>query len=256
MSTLLLVLVACLGTTDPVEEIVAEEEVEIAAPEPEAPAPLPRATEPKYAATQVLIAWEGAVRAPPGVDRGEAEAQHLAEAIHARALAGEDLEDLARTYSDGPAGPRGGQLGVYLTGTMVPDFESAVASVEVGEIAPPVRTPFGWHVPRRDRVREAEVSHIMVSWEGAWRSESALSRDAARARIEEAARRLEAGEDFAALARSLSEDPSAQEGGRLGAIAPGQTVPAFEEAVFALEPGERSGVVETPYGFHLVVRHR
>ena len=87
-----------------------------------------------------------------------------------------------------------------------------------------------------------------------------VSPDAAepdRAEARERARRLRIdaanGGDFEALAREHSEDPgSAADGGDLGLVVEGQTVPAFEAALFALEPGELSDVVETPFGFHVI----
>lgn len=228
------------------------------AAEPPAPQPAQAASAepvlPKYAATQVLVAFRGAAAAGAGVTRSEEEARALAEEVWRRASAGEPLEDLARETSDGPAAPRGGRLGVYVTGTMVPDFERAVAAVEVGGVTRPFRTPFGWHVVRRDPVVEAHLRHVLVAWNGTWRSGATRTREEARARIGQALGRITAGEDFAAVARELSDDPTAAAGGDLGVVAPGQLVPAFEEAAFALEPGERSGVVETPYGFHVVER--
>jgi peptidyl-prolyl cis-trans isomerase SurA len=210
--------------------------------------------EPKYAATEVLIRFAGAAGAPATVTRSEAEAKARAEEVFRRASAGEDLETLARAMSEGPAAARGGKLGVYRTGTMVPEFESAVARVSVGSLAPPFRTAFGWHVVRRDAVVEIAARHLLVTYAGAWRSTSTRTKDQARARVEEALRKLEGGADFAALAREYSEDASAVRGGELGVIAPGQMVPAFEEAAFGLSVGAHSGIVETPYGFHLVLR--
>jgi parvulin-like peptidyl-prolyl isomerase len=117
-----------------------------------------------------------------------------------------------------------------------------------------VKTAFGWHVVRRDAIVQARVSHVLIAFQGADRSQAVRTKEEARARADEALARIGKGEDFAAVAREMSDDPSASAGGDIGLVAPGQMVPAFEDAVFALKAGEHSGVVETPYGFHVVRR--
>ena len=213
-------------------------------------------TEAQYAASHVVIAWAGATRAPSGVTRTEDEAHQRAIDLWRRLEAGEELESLARRYSDGASAVRGGSVGVFVPGSMMPAFEAAVAAVEIGATTRPFRTAFGWHVARRDAVRQAEARHILVSWKGAMRSTRTRTRDQARVRIEEARQRLIGGEEFAVVARSMGEDATAPFGGELGMVAPGQLVPAFEDALFALSPGARSEVIETPYGFHLIERVR
>lgn len=101
-----------------------------------------------------------------------------------------------------------------------------------------------------DAGERVKASHILVRVpEGA----SPERKEELRKKADDLLRRARGGEDFAALARRASEDPgSASRGGDLGAFGRGQMVPAFEQAAFALKPGELSGVVETPFGFHLI----
>lgn len=213
-------------------------------------------SEAEYAASEILVAHVGAAGAGAGMVRTEGEAHALATSLWLRAVAGESLEALAKEHSDGTEGPRGGKLGVYRTGTMVPEFERAVAAVPIGAFAPPFRTPFGWHVVRRDSVVEITARQILISWKGASKSAETRTRAEAKTLADAVVARLEAGEDFAKVARELSDDASASLGGDLGPVAPGQLVPAFEDAAFALDVGGRSGVVESPYGFHIIERTR
>ena len=86
-------------------------------------------------------------------------------------------------------------------------------------------------------------------------SPDASDRDKAEARdrADRLRREAEDSADFAELARTHSEDPgSAANGGDLGVVVRGQTVPDFEAALFALEPGDISAVIETPFGFHVI----
>jgi hypothetical protein len=80
-----------------------------------------------------------------------------------------------------------------------------------------------------------------------------LDTKAARAKVEGLLARVRAGEDFAALAREFSEDPGSRaQGGDLGWFGRGVMVKPFEDAAFALKEGEVSGVVESPFGFHII----
>ncbi len=64
--------------------------------------------------------------------------------------------------------------------------------------------------------------------------------------------KAKAGTDFAALAREFSQDSSGPAGGELGWFSPGQMVPAFEQAVFALGKGQVSDLVRTQFGLHII----
>lgn len=81
----------------------------------------------------------------------------------------------------------------------------------------------------------------------------ASRRAAARMRAAEVLRQLEAGGNWDELAAKYSEDPTtARNGGDLGEVEEGDFDPAFEAAVHPLQPGQRSGIVETSFGYHII----
>ena len=73
-----------------------------------------------------------------------------------------------------------------------------------------------------------------------------------RAKAEEVLKRARSGEDFAKLAQEFSTDDSKDKGGDLGWFGHGAMVPEFEQAAFALKPGEISNVVQSKFGFHII----
>jgi peptidyl-prolyl cis-trans isomerase C len=93
------------------------------------------------------------------------------------------------------------------------------------------------------------LSHILI---GVPQGASESIRHAARERAAEVAKRAKAGADFARLARTYSNDASRERGGDLGVVPRGQAQPAFEQAAFALSPGDVSDPVETVFGFHVI----
>ena len=73
-----------------------------------------------------------------------------------------------------------------------------------------------------------------------------------KGKADDALKRAKQGEDFATLATQLSDDGSKENGGDLGFFPHGRMVPAFEEAAFALQPGQMSEVVRTQFGYHII----
>lgn len=106
-------------------------------------------------------------------------------------------------------------------------------------------------LPMSSQVR---ASHILLMYSGSERSTATRSKEEARQGIDDLARRIAAGEDFGELARAHSDCPSKARGGDLGPFGKGQMVGAFEEAAFGMQVGQTSGVVETPFGYHLIQR--
>ena len=74
----------------------------------------------------------------------------------------------------------------------------------------------------------------------------------AKKKAEEALAKVKAGEDFAEVAKEYSQDSTASNGGELGTFGKGQMVSEFEDAAFAMKPGEISDIVETQYGYHII----
>ena len=146
---------------------------------PELPAP----SDARYAASHILIAYTGVASAPETIRLDRDKALEKASLMHQELKNGAPFEAYAQNHSDDPSGPRGGRLGVFSTGTMVPLFERAVASVGIGEIAPLIETPFGFHIVRRDPIIEARASHVLVSHSSAPLSVHSRDKAAAKTRI-------------------------------------------------------------------------
>jgi parvulin-like peptidyl-prolyl isomerase len=105
---------------------------------------------------------------------------------------------------------------------------------------------------------QVHARHILISVKSADEVKSpdaaeGLDKPQARAKAEEVLKRVKAGENFEALAKEYSTDPGSKEsGGDLGWFGKGRMVPEFEKAAFALQPGQISDIVESPFGFHII----
>ncbi|MEM9695189.1 MAG: peptidylprolyl isomerase [Myxococcota bacterium] len=99
-----------------------------------------------------------------------------------------------------------------------------------------------------------QASHILLMYQGSERSTATRTKEQAQQLIDSIQQRLTGGEDFATLARQHSDCPSSSKGGDLGRFGKGQMVKPFEDTAFGLEVGGVSGIVETPFGYHIIKR--
>jgi parvulin-like peptidyl-prolyl isomerase len=152
------------------------------------------------------------------------------------------------------------QRSVYRTQSM---FESAniLANMTYEELGKnvkldeaDVRKYYDGHKSEFEQVR---ARHILIRVQGAQVAvrpgQKDLTEAEALAKAQDLRKRIQAGEDFAGLARQESDDTgSGANGGDLGFFRRGQMVPSFEQAAFALQPGELSEPVKSPFGYHLI----
>lgn len=106
---------------------------------------------------------------------------------------------------------------------------------------------------------EVGAQHLLVMHKDSQRVPPGITRskDDARARANEALAKLKGGRSFDDVVKEYSDEPGAKDRtppGGLGTFAKGAMVPAFSEAAFKLKVGEQSGVVETPFGYHVIKR--
>ena len=183
------------------------------------------------------------------------QARARAEKARADALAGGDFARLAASTSDAADALQGGSLGWRSPSRLPELFADALKTMQPGDVSGVLRSPAGFHLlkllERRGAglaapVTQTRARHILVKT-----SEVVSEADALR-RLAGLRERIAGGTDFAQLARLNSEDGTAARGGELGWVHPGDTVPEFEHAMNALKPGELSGPVRTPFGFHLI----
>ena len=168
---------------------------------------------------------------------------------------GADFAQVSAAYSDAPNALEGGDLGWKKTGQLPTLFVDALKPLKKGQLTAILRSPNGFHILKlNDRrgasspmvIEQTHVRHILV------KTSEVVSEDEAKHKLETVKERLANGGDFAELARLYSEDASAAGGGDLGWVNPGDTVPQFEEAMNALQPGQVSALVKTQFGWHLI----
>jgi peptidyl-prolyl cis-trans isomerase SurA len=192
-------------------------------------------------------------QASPAVD---AQRRAVAESVLARVRAGEDFALVARQVSEDANRERGGEMGLRPADRLPEPFVQAVSTLAPGEVSPTLlRTGAGYHVIKlvarqaagAPMVTQTRVRHILL------RPSPQGGTQAAQQRLAELRRQIVAGNrDFGDVAREISEDASAAQGGDLGWVSPGSFVPEFEQALNQLAIGGVSEPVVTRFGVHLI----
>ncbi|HJW23362.1 MAG TPA: peptidylprolyl isomerase [Rhodocyclaceae bacterium] len=178
-----------------------------------------------------------------------------AEQAWTRARQGDNFAQLTAAFSDAPDALQGGDLGWRAADRLPGLYAEAAAKLQPGEVSDILRSPAGFHILKliakrgsasTPPVQQTHARHILI------RITEVVSEAEAKRKLENLRDRLLHGADFAELARLYSQDGSAAKGGDLGWLNPGDTVPEFERAMDALKDKEISGVVQSPFGMHLI----
>lgn len=208
----------------------------------------------------ILVSYAGAEGTKSS--RSKKAAKKRAEYIAAAARkVGADFEALAKKVSDEKTESRDKPCS-YHRGPMEADTTilDAALALGVGQVSDPVETKEGYWILDRIEPEEYSTAHILIQFAGAKLTKPAMKRKKADAQkfAEKLAKQAKTGkEPFFVIAGRHSDSPSKTRGGVIAPIRPGELIPGFEpylEAVKKLKDNEVSGVVETPYGFHILKR--
>jgi len=205
----------------------------------------------EYSISHILLSLPEAA-SPGQLEEVAARAQDIVR----RAREGEDFAQLAVTFSNSQTALEGGQLG-WRKGGQLPSFiADLVGPMQPGQVSDPVRTPSGFHIIRLNETRGSEqqvmvnqvhARHILMT------TNELQDDETVRQKLNALRQRILAGEDFAGLASTTSEDAqSATLGGDLGWQGPGIFVPEFEEVLNKLAENEISEPFQTKYGWHIL----
>jgi peptidyl-prolyl cis-trans isomerase SurA len=184
--------------------------------------------------------------------RSYGRAQQAAEQLKS----GADFGRVAAAFSDAPDGLTGGVIAPRPLDRLPALYADAVRRLSPGETSGILRSPAGFHIVRllsqqgeavrAQSVKQTHARHILI------KVNELLSDSEARQRALVLKERLDNGADFAELARLHSADLSAAKGGDLGWLYQGDTVPDFEQVMDALQNGEISEPVRSPFGWHII----
>jgi len=184
------------------------------------------------------------------------EAEEEAELVYQQIVDGADFSEMAVRYSDSDTALKGGALG-WRKGSDLPTlFFDIMNTLEEGQVSRPVRNVSGFHLVKINELRSASkhseveqtnVRHILII------PNEIIDDATAKQRLEEAVERINAGEDFAELAKLMSDDPgSVNEGGDMGWSNPGTFVKEFEEVASKAEIGVVSAPFRSQFGWHIL----
>lgn len=166
----------------------------------------------------------------------------LAPLVAAATASDDEIAEYLKTHGEEFKQPERRKV-QYVT-LVTKDFTPKVSDAQVEKY-------YTEHVKEFETPRELHASHVLARVAETGGSEA---EDRAREKIAGVIKRANAGEDFARLAREVSEDPGSKDrGGDLGWVRAGTMVPQFEQALFALKKGEVTAEpVRTPFGFHAI----
>lgn len=182
-------------------------------------------------------------------------ARERADQALAKLQGGADFSQIAAGFSDAKDALNGGDLGWRPGERIPPLFMNELQQMQTGGHTAVLRSPSGFHILKLIEKRssnsapmvitETHARHILI------KTSEIVSAAEAGKMIVEIKQRIEGGADFAEQAKRYSQDGSAQQGGNLDWMSPGQTVPEFEEMMNSLQVGA-TGIVQTQFGWHLV----
>jgi peptidyl-prolyl cis-trans isomerase SurA len=181
--------------------------------------------------------------------------RNRAEQALAKLRAGAPFSQVAAGYSDAQDALKGGELGWRPADRLPPIFAEALEKMKPGEVSEVLRSPNGFHIikllDRRSKdapivITQTHARHILI------KTSELVSESEAKSRLQAIKQRIDKGASFAEEARLHSEDGSAPQGGDLGWLSPGETVPEFEKPMDALKVGQVSGLVQSDFGWHLI----
>ena len=142
------------------------------------------------------------------------------------------------------------QLKVFTDNFLANEYLKKEVAAKVAVSEDDVKSYYDTHQDEFKTPEMVKAQHILIKVD---KSASEEDKKQARKKAEDILDKIKAGEDFAKLASEFSDDPgSKSKGGELGFFARGRMVKSFEDAAFALKPGEVSGIVESPFGYHII----